>query len=40
MKVAPSDLNYRAATDWLTAEETGGRPAESSKGEQVHVAGV
>lgn len=32
MRGAPSDLNYRAAADWLTAEETGGRPAESAEG--------
>lgn len=31
MRGAWSDLNYRAVTDWLTAEETGGRPAESTE---------
>lgn len=31
MRGAPSDLNYRAGTDWLTAEETGSRPAESTE---------
>lgn len=31
MRGAPSDLNYRALTDWLTAEENGARPAESSE---------
>lgn len=32
MREAPSDLNYRAVTDWLTAEETEGNPAERRAG--------
>lgn len=30
MRGTSSDPNYRAVTDWLTAEEPGGRPAEST----------
>lgn len=30
-RVALLDLNYRAVTDWLTAGETGSRPAESTE---------